>query len=370
MDWSPQQSSAIDQAAKWLKEKNTPIFRIFGYAGTGKTTLAKSLAETVNKVCFCSFTGKAALVMQKSGCSDATTIHSLIYETVQDEETGKTEFVLNPRSDAGSADLIVVDECSMVDEDLGKDLLSFKTPILVLGDPAQLPPVKGGGFFTDHEPDIMLTEIHRQAKDNPIVHMATEIREGRSLDYGTYGESRIISATELKQEPDIVVNASQILVGKNITRTRYNRRLREIKGFTGTMPQKDDRLVCLKNFRPQKLLNGSLWIVSEVAEKKTGHIEDNCIKLWILSEDQPGRKAELVTVRREFFDGDPSEIDWKELRGTQEFDFGYALTVHKSQGSQWDDLVLFDESLSFRESARRWLYTGITRASQKITIVR
>ena len=57
----------------------------------------------------------------------------------------------------------------MVDEDLGRDLLSFGKPVLVLGDPAQLPPVKGGGFFTEAEPDVMLTEVHRQAADNPII---------------------------------------------------------------------------------------------------------------------------------------------------------------------------------------------------------
>ena len=70
----------------------------------------------------------------------------------------------------------------MVDEELGRDLLSFGKPVLVLGDPAQLPPVKGGGFFTEAEPDIMLTEVHRQAADNPIIRMSMVVREGGRLD--------------------------------------------------------------------------------------------------------------------------------------------------------------------------------------------
>ena len=70
----------------------------------------------------------------------------------------------------------MIDECSMVDEELGRDLLSFGKPILVLGDPAQLPPVKGGGFFTETAPDVMLTEIHRQAEGSAIIRASRAAR--------------------------------------------------------------------------------------------------------------------------------------------------------------------------------------------------
>ena len=72
----------------------------------------------------------------------------------------------------------MIDECSMVDAELGRDLMSFDVPVLVLGDPAQLPPIQGGGFFTEAEPDAMLTEVHRQAQDDPIVRLSMEVREG------------------------------------------------------------------------------------------------------------------------------------------------------------------------------------------------
>src|SRR4029453_17373579 len=110
----------------------------------------------------------------------------------------------------------VIDECSMVDAELGRDLLSFDCPLLVLGDPAQLPPVAGGGFFTEAEPDAMLTEVHRQARGDPIVRLSMEIRAGRSLAPGQYGESAIVTRATLDRER--VLQADQVLVGRNVTR--------------------------------------------------------------------------------------------------------------------------------------------------------
>src|SRR5258707_12947253 len=90
------------------------------------------------------------------------------------------------------AELIVIDECSMVDAELGRDLMSFGVPVLVLGDPAQLPPIQGGGFFTEAEPDVMLTEVHRQAQDGPVVRLSMEIRSGQRLVPGQYGASPVV----------------------------------------------------------------------------------------------------------------------------------------------------------------------------------
>src|SRR5215212_10851945 len=158
MTWSPQQDSALKAVADWLRRGEPQVFRLFGYAGTGKTTLAKHIAEGVEgEVAFGAFTGKAASVLRAKGCHDASTIHSMIYRTRESDEGGPL-FAINRSGPASHADLIVIDECSMVDAELGRDLLSFGKSVLVLGDPAQLPPVKGGGFFTDAEPEIMLTE--------------------------------------------------------------------------------------------------------------------------------------------------------------------------------------------------------------------
>ena len=190
--WSPEQGAALDQVGRWLKRGDAPLFRLFGYAGVGKTTLARHVAEHASgKAAFAAYTGKAALVLRSRGCAGATTIHSLIYNAGEGKD-GAPTFTLNKDGPASRASLIVIDECSMVDEELGRDLLSFGKPILVLGDPAQLPPVKGGGFFTEAEPDVMLTHIHRQAADNAIIQLSQTIRDGGEIGYGDYGDARVV----------------------------------------------------------------------------------------------------------------------------------------------------------------------------------
>jgi exodeoxyribonuclease-5 len=366
IEWSSQQEDAIQAVAAWHKAGKEQVLRVFGYAGTGKTTLAKYFAETIEgRAEFAAFTGKAAIVMQKNGCIGASTIHSLIYRAETDEETGDAIFKLDSSGAARDAALIVIDECSMVDKAIGTDLLSFGVPILVLGDPAQLPPVKGGGFFTDQTPDIMLTEIHRQAADNPIIQLATEVRMGRIPDYGEYGQSRVITAADIDAAQ--VTAADQVLVGTNRSRHLYNRRLRDLQDKTDPLPMVGDRLVCIRNDRLKKIFNGGLF---DVIRAQPHPDKGDCVRLTLASEDFPTRSALTVTVREEFFTGGSEDIDWRELRGQQQFNYGYALTVHKAQGSQWNDVVLFDESRVFGDDRQRWLYTGITRASDRITIVR
>ncbi|CUX40181.1 MULTISPECIES: ATP-dependent RecD-like DNA helicase [Agrobacterium] len=375
MLFSPQQDEALKAVSRWLKEGRTPVFRLFGYAGTGKTTLAKHFAENVDgEVLFAAFTGKAAQVLRSRGATNARTIHSLIYrprgeETVEDEETGKTSiapmFSINRQSPLAKAALIIIDECSMVDEQLGKDLMSFGTPILVLGDPGQLPPVSGGGYFTEQEPDYLLSEIHRQAKDNPIIHLAMDVREGREIMRGDYGSAQVISKSEVTQS--LVLEADQVLVGTNRTRRRYNQRLRELKGFSADYPQSGDKLVCLRNDPAKGLLNGSLWQVMSSSREtvKPG------INLMIRPEDDDmDRGAAKIKLLKAAFEDVETEIPWSTRKRYDEFDFGYALTVHKAQGSQWNNVVLFDESYAFRDSRERWLYTAITRAAETLTIVR
>ncbi len=265
VEWSPQQEEALQAVSGWLKQTNGPqVFRLFGWAGTGKSTLAAHLAQGVKSVKYAAFTGKAALVMRKHGAKGASTIHSLIYSLIS-EKDGEPKFALDPESEAATADLIVIDEVSMVDEALGRDLLSFGTKVLVLGDPFQLPPVQGAGFFTEAEPDIMLTEIHRQARDNPIIRMSVEIREGEHLDYGRYGESLVIAREDVDRAA--VQQADQVLVGRNKTRVDYNDRLRELKGLPRHEPVVGDRLVCLRNNPVKKLLNGQIWTVAEVKKR-------------------------------------------------------------------------------------------------------
>src|SRR5213083_3375834 len=271
--WQPRSAglamhAALRAASAWLKAaRGRPsIFRLFGYAGTGKTTLAKHLAESIDgKVLFAALTGKAACVMRNKGCQGATTIHSLIYKA-RDSGQETPTFELWSDAPASKAKLIIIDECSMVDAELARDLMSFRVPLLVLGDPAQLPPIQGGGFFTDAEPDAMLTEVHRQARDNPIVRLSMDIREGRELEIGRHGESEVVPRSEL--DPDRVMQADQVLVGRNNTRRAYNMRVRQKQNIEDPLPVAGDKLVCLRNNRKKGLFNGGLWRVKSRAQAK------------------------------------------------------------------------------------------------------
>ena len=365
--FSPHQDAALKAVSAWLKARpgqgGTPaVFRLFGYAGTGKTTLARHLAESVDgKVLFAAFTGKAAQVMRSKGCERASTIHSLIYRP-RDSGEETPSFDLWDEAPASKASLIVIDECSMVDAEIGRDLMSFGVPVLVLGDPAQLPPIQGGGFFTEAEPDAMLTEVHRQAEDNPIIRLSMDVRAGRSLEPGSYGESRVVERNEL--DPQRVIEADQVLVGRNATRRAYNMRMREHRGFDGALPSAGDKLVCLRNNKRKGLFNGGLWSVKESPTTRR-----DILKMRLLSDDGAGNRPIRVSVRPECFTGAIEKVEWPQRKRFDEFDYGYVLTVHKAQGSQWDDVVLFDESFAFPDSRQRWLYTGVTRAAKRLTLV-
>lgn len=369
LEWGEQQQAAIAKVKAWLADPHGPqVFRLFGYAGTGKTTLAKFLAEEVEgQVNFACFTGKAAQVMRMKGCDGASTIHGLIYKPLFDRFTGTCEFILNRDSPLTTAALLVIDEVSMVGEKEGNDLLSFGKRILVLGDPAQLPPVKSAGFFTDAKPDVMLTEVHRQAAENPIIKASMAVRQGRPLEGGRAeaGAVVLIDRDTINNVPEMCLQFDQVLCGRNMTRQRINYMVRKELGRKSAMPEVGDRLVCLRNDHPKGIFNGSLW---EVVKIKTAQYRGR-VAMDLKSLDTNEDVFVDVEVLEEFFTGHDKDLDWKRLRGTQQFTYGYALTVHKSQGSQWDNVLLFDESQAFGDDSDKHLYTAITRAAVNITVV-
>lgn len=208
----------------------------------------------------------------------------------------------------------------------------------------------------------MLTEVHRQAADNPIIRMSMLIREGEMPALGTHGESQVIRREQMN--PDLVLAHDQVIVGTNKTRRGYNKRIRELKGFKGLfMP--NDRVICLKNDREKGLLNGGIWNVDKIVDQDPDVTKMDVSPLDAGMVQQP---VEVFT-HHAWLKGEERNLDWREARQYQPFDFAYAITCHKSQGSQWDSVLVLDESRSFGEHADRWLYTAITRAAEKVTVV-
>lgn len=360
MKMSQQQEAALKHVGDWLKHGHSPIFRLFGYAGTGKTTIAQYL----DAYCvYAAYTGKAALMLRKKSCVGASTIHGLIYKPISQKD-GTIDFILDREtSPAAACDLIVIDECSMVDNQLAKDLLSFKKPILVLGDPAQLPPVAGTGFFINEKPDFMLTEIHRQAKDDPIIHLATRVREGHKLELGNYGESRVIQRKKVTEQE--VLSHDQLIVGLNKTRVGSNMKIRKLKNLDPKEPVVGDKLVCLRNNRQKGLYNGGIFTIS----RKTPTTDARSYYKFVIDNDdfEDAASQHINAVKSIFAGENPQKLDYRKTKHLDIFDYGYALTCHKSQGSQWDSVLTLDESGIF-EQPEKWLYTAITRAATKLTV--
>lgn len=403
MEWSTQQQAALDAFSKWL-DNPSPVFYLTGNAGAGKSTLSSHMASLVGgTVYYIAFTGKAAQVLQTKGCLGARTIHSLIYlprikcaeklkemqarlkaekdpakrKKLSDEVEREREnlarpaFTLNTHSDIRQASLVVLDEASMLGQKVGLDLFSFGVPVLAMGDPGQLPPVGDEPYFKHTKPNAHLSQIHRQAEGDPIIEIATKLRQDEWIPFGYYGESRVCSMPKGGIDAIDVCRLAeydQIIVGKNATRHTLNRRIRsEYYERLDHLPVEGDKLVCVKNDYNYGLMNGSQWYVV----KRDDMDEDNMI-LTVTSADAPpeDRYEFQVPAFKHYFEGRKDDIEPYWAADAVHFEFGYAITCHKAQGSQYDSVVVLDESYCFRDQRNKWAYTAATRAAKKLTFIR
>ena len=294
MQWSSGQLIALKEILEWLKNPTgRQIFKVFGFAGTGKTTLIKHIHDMYPKAPVMAYTGKAASVLQEKGISNARTIHSSIMKPLYvafrnvefiNGEIAKIEaqlktanqadarllrrirdsyrdaheprFVLNERASiVTDAPFLVLDEVSMVDKELCADLLSFGKPILVFGDPGQLGPVKGDpSILSSGKADVLLREVHRQSLDNPIIRQSMRVREGQDIQPDGEAVTEISDAALVEYD---LTDFDQILTYKNDTRRFFNKTLRVGHGLS-LFPSGDDRekLICLENRRALGVYNG------------------------------------------------------------------------------------------------------------------
>ncbi len=382
--------------------QRTPfVYRVGGYAGTGKTHLLAALRNEIHifsrkiNVAFATFTGKASSVLKVKLIESNSiksndyigTIHGLIYRalTRYDKRLGTHVIVGWKLVDAEDFfyDMIVIDEGSMVSHEIWTDLMKFGVPIIVVGDHGQLPPVSAKSFSLMVNPDFVLVQIHRQAEDNPIVQLSAFVRRNGYIPYNHVWSQGVFKIQwEHGKTKELWENIEYdesviVLCGFNATRCGLNTKIRKRLGYKKETPYPGERIVCLRNNHTIKLMNGQigtmLWLMPEDEDlyRITLDVDNevdpyecmvhmttfNQVTYTTYGDDKKSKAA------RKYAKDEGYELDY--------FDFGYCISVHKSQGSEWNKVILFEQRTKFwdDEYYKRWLYTGITRAREKLMVI-
>jgi exodeoxyribonuclease V len=425
-----QQAAALAAIQRWYFDEHSPqVFHLFGYAGTGKTELASRVATELGlrNVCAAAYTGKAAHVMRSRGI-EASTIHSLIYQPLgrdtaaldalrvqladlpgegldpeeffarrddltaaiaAEERKPKTlMFGLRADSELFDAQLLILDEVSMVNEEMAQDLLGFGVKTLVLGDPEQLPPVGGAGYFTEVTPEYLLTEPHRFALDSPIIRIATSIRQSRPGDAALGVSGSDGNCGRFRGVRNILAY-QQVICGTNKLRWQLINHIRGLEGRYGPKPVPGDRIVILANSRDAGVFNGQIFTVLTCEVDKGSNDKNQKYMLTVCDDSSEERQLRAWADGFVNFNGE-KDVAFSGRGLTVAATFAQAITCHKSQGSGWPNVLVVDEASVFswmetkklagkvsgarlaeagHIAARRWLYTAVTRAAQRVSIV-
>lgn len=415
-DLSPDQRTVYEALLDWA-QRPSGVLTLGGYAGTGKSTLLGLFAsETRLKVAYICITGRASSVLgtklraagvqttERSQTSNekrlsgrwshlfyspfseesqrpfCNTVHKLIYKPFFDDETEELKGWIKREILDRDYGLIVIDEASMVPTHIVEDILRHGVPILAVGDHGQLPPVMGDGSLMQN-PDLRLEKIHRQAEGNPIIQLSRVLREegrfdrsladGHRVQFGRRNDFTHVTDTSLD---------TAILCWRNKTRVYVNRTIRLRRGLKGAHPRAGEPIIALRNYPP--VYNGMRGVIVKDTEEEPPFKD----KPWLLpavlefpDEDLP--PEEHIICRQQFHQERTFQsIDDLSAAGVRVFamsqagkffDFGYALTIHKSQGSQFRHaIVVVDwKQDPSNDLFRRLAYTAVTRASERLTVL-
>ena len=367
-----------------------PYTCIAGYAGTGKSTLVQFIISALgvqeHQVAYVAYTGKAAQVLRTKGCHNAMTAHRLLYQSFPKKDG---TFAHIPYPSIGPYRLIVVDEVSMLPKPMWDLLLKHKIHVLALGDPGQLPPVAEEQHGILDHPHIFLDEIMRQAQESEIIRVSMDIREGKLIDTFNGSEVKIFNPADF--EESMLLWADQVLVATNQTRINLNNTMRRLLGREGG-PQDGDKVICLKNEwdiladNEDPLVNGTIGFLKNSYSIYVnfprflgGHHFD------VLQSDfvsDGGALFRDINMDKKMIMTGEKCCDWKTAytigrnlnhknKLPKEFTYGYAVTCHKAQGSQWEKVLIVEEKFPFDKTEHaRWLYTSLTRAESRAVIIK
>ena len=366
--------------------------------GTGKSTLVKFIIAALKEdgidpdedVVYTSFTGKATQVLQKKGNRNVSTLHKLLYEYFPRADG---TFFRRPVSTIPYK-IVIIDECSMVPKELLMQLSKYDVHIICLGDPGQLPPInKDEDNHLLDIPHIFLDEIMRQEEQSEIIKLTMDIRAGKPLNRYQGKEIQILDKEELTT--GMLLWADQIICSTNLTRISLNKQMRELLGHNDN-PEDGDKVICLRNYwdilsaDASPLVNGTIGYLKNSFNsfiKIPGYItggrinQINTVMATFESDDNITIFHNLNMDKKMILDGEPTlntKENYKLSKNKKymnsmplNFTYGYAITCHKSQGSEWDNVLVIEEGFPFsKEEHMRWLYTACTRAAKKLVIIR
>ena len=370
-----------------------PYTWIGGYAGTGKSTLIRFIVAALGIdplfTTYIAYTGKAVQVLKQKGCLNAMTAHKLLYKSYPNKD-GTFKHI--PVGSLAPIKLVIVDEISMLPKQMWELLLSHATfeniYIVALGDPGQLPPVSAEDNEVLQHPHIFLDEVMRQAQESEIIRLTMDIRDGKDLSLQRGTEVRVVPRDEINQS-GFFFWADQILVAKNETRHQLNDIMRHEKWkeeYNDT-PLIGDKLICLRNnweifsTMGDPLVNGLTGLLTHIAYTKSNPYMKKTPRINFMPDYEEAGEFQnieidysLITTHEPTIKRGP-DGNWRKIPKVfhpEEFDYGYAITVHKSQGSEWDKIIVIEEFLknASKEAHKKWLYTAATRASKKLIIVK
>ena len=366
---------------------------ISGYAGTGKSTLVKFITQSLPgidpdvDVVFATFTGKAAQVLMSKGNRNAMTLHRLLYESIPRPDG---TFLRRPRLTIDFP-IVIVDEVSMAPKDMMELLFNHHDIyVICLGDPFQLPPInKDTDNHLLDNPHVFLDEVMRQAKDSEIIRLTMDIREGKEIKDFNGKDVKVYNQQNLNT--GMLMWADQIISGTNRTRTEINNQIRQLLE-RGNNPEDGDKVICLRNYWDDWADNGDYLVNGTIGYLKNVYSSFNVIPPFFggktidviradFTSDTDADYGELQMDTKEILTGErclDNKTIYRLMRSKRyahlvpyEFTYGYCITCHKAQGSQWDKVLVIEEGFPFsKEEHARWLYTAATRAIDKLVIVR
>ena len=376
---SSQQADAIEKIESWIDSPRGEI-ALAGLAGTGKTWTLSYLFEKIRAkgALVMAPTNKAAVVLRSKGVF-ARTIHSVLYNysgSVVDDDGNETPvFADKDHGEVVSANrsgIFVVDEASMVNQKQYDDIMAIAKGVLWVGDHFQLPPIGGDPEVLSCPGAMFLEEIHRQAADNPIIRFAHALRNGSQVDRsfsdgdrlkigGIAQDDRLIDYAEDHAIEQVIVAVNGSSVNHPGSRHRLNHLFRKQRGMKEVIEPGDRLIATFNNYRAG-VFNGQLMKVTEVDSSTLGNAGVGVT----VKMDDSGEEKSLVIEKDAL--GNPAYRSSNRLQWATQVDYGYAITGHKSQGSQWNRVLVVD-SMPPGFDAPRWRYTASTRAAEHLSVV-